>query len=444
MGVLAIFAVASSVYPTLFDVSDRQDRFLDWVEWAIVLAFVAEYLIHLALAGDRKAYVLSGWRLLDLGVIVACTLTLIPAIDDSFRRVLALRLLRIIRAFAFGLRVKSALGREHAAPSSQAPAPVPRTFSVLWEDTWKSLPLEWQEFVARSATRGGGWLDAYDVGARHLEELAATMKLPPALFSILRSASAYPRLKVIGKRLVATLWLPLVKQGESQEIERVCVLLSLSEHEPMVTIAPTDCQLRQRMSRWLPPQASPSVAEAGEAYFRMVLEQNEEALAHLEVSLRQMEEVPVARVGEEFFRLAFRLRRDLSQVKADLWRLGGILDTVKTGRLDLPGQVKAGDEAFLVLSDQADYLYETASNLREELLSLIELHMNTTSFQMNRFMQLLAVVTVLAAIPATVGGLLGMNILGNPWPVTLGQVTFGVALGVLTVLYLFLSGKYLR
>jgi Mg2+ and Co2+ transporter CorA len=66
------------------------------------------------------------------------------------------------------------------------------------------------------------------------------------------------------------------------------------------------------------------------------------------------------------------------------------------------------------------------------------------SLRMNRFMQLLAIVTVLAAIPATVGGMLGMNILGTPWPVTLGQVTFGVGVAVLTVLYLFLSGKYLR
>jgi Mg2+ and Co2+ transporter CorA len=61
---------------------------------------------------------------------------------------------------------------------------------------------------------------------------------------------------------------------------------------------------------------------------------------------------------------------------------------------------------------------------------------------MNRFMQILAIVTVLAAIPATVGGLLGMNILGAPWPVTLEQVAFGVGVGVVTALYLFLSNKH--
>lgn len=63
--------------------------------------------------------------------------------------------------------------------------------------------------------------------------------------------------------------------------------------------------------------------------------------------------------------------------------------------------------------------------------------MNTVSFQMNRFMWLLAMASVLGLAPATVGGLLGMNIEGNPWPVTLDQVVFGVVLVMLAIPYLF-------
>jgi Mg2+ and Co2+ transporter CorA len=445
IGGLGILAVASAVYPLLFDISDWLARALDWFEWAVVLTFAADYLVYLALAEHKRAYVLNGWRMLDLGIIIACVLTLSPVVGDSLRLVLGLRLLRITQAFVFGLRVKSTLSRVPPAPAHQEPALVPRAFSVRWEENWKVLPLTWPEFVTHVATQSEGWLDAYDVGAKHLEELANSLKMPPALFSILRSASTYPRLKVIGNRLIGTLWLPLVKPGELLEIERFSFLLSLSERGPLITIAPTDCRLQERMARWLTPRAGPNIeARAAEACFRMVLEQNEEALAHLEVTLRQMEAAPAAHVGEEFFHLAFRLRRDFSQVKADIWRLGGILDAVKTGRLLLPRHDEEAGEAFIVLSDFADYLHETAANLGEQLISLIELHINTLSLRMNRFMQLLAIVTVLAAIPATVGGMLGMNILGNPWPVSLGQVVFGVGLAVLIVLYLFLSGKYLR
>ena len=442
LGLLGILAVASSVYPELFDVSEDVALSLVLIEWAVVLAYAADYLVHLLLASDKRAYVLSGWRMLDLGIIATCTLTLFPFFHFKLRRVLALHCSASVRAFGFWLGVRSSLGKAVPASTALAPPPVPHSFTVLWADSWTAQPLPWAEFVSHAGTEKDGWLDAYDVAPNHLEELANSLTMPPALFSILRSASAYPRLKVIGSRLVATLWLPLVKQGDWLEIERVSVLLSLAEHGPLLTIAPTDCQLRQRMAHWLTAQAGSNLETgAAEAFFRMVLEQNEEALSYLEISLRQLEEAPVARVGEAFFRLAFRLRRDLSQIKADLWRLSGILDTIKSRRLHLPRHGKADVDAYIVLSDQADYLYETADNLREQLISLLEFHMNTTSFRINRFMRLLAVATVLAAIPATVSGMLGMNILGPPWPVTLGQVVFCVSLAVLTVLYLFLSGE---
>jgi hypothetical protein len=37
-----------------------------------------------------------------------------------------------------------------------------------------------------------------------------------------------------------------------------------------------------------------------------------------------------------------------------------------------------------------------------------------------------------------------MNVAGNPWPVTLGQVAFGVAMGMATVLYLFAVRGWLK
>jgi Mg2+ and Co2+ transporter CorA len=445
MGMLGILAFATSVYPVLFDVSDDSADVLEWFEWGVVLTFALEYLVHLTLAEDKRAYVLNGWRLLDLGIIALCALTLLPVVAAPLRTALGLRVLRVVQAIVFSLRARSTLHRPPPSPAHLESTPVPRTFWVHWEESWKALPLAWQEFVSHAATKSEGWLDAYDVGAKHLEELANTLKIPLALFSILPSATAYPRLKVIGARLIGTLWLPLVKQGEWLEIERVSFLLSLAEHGPLLTITPTDYRLRERLTRWLPDHASPNVeARAAEACFRMVLDQNEEALAHLEVALRQLEAAQPGRIGEEFFHLAFRLRRDLAQVKADLWRLTGTLDAIKSRRMVLPRHGKTTNEAFVVLSDQADYLHETASNLAEQLSSLIDLHMNTMSLRMNRFMQLLAIVTVLTAIPAIVGGMLGMNILGNPWPVTLGQVTFGVALTVLGVSYIFLTGKYIR
>ena len=84
------------------------------------------------------------------------------------------------------------------------------------------------------------------------------------------------------------------------------------------------------------------------------------------------------------------------------------------------------------------------TELKDAVKALIELHMNVTSFEMNKFMKLLAIVGFLGLIPSVVGGLLGMNVVDNPWPVTLGQVAFGIAMGMAVSLYVFAVKGWLR
>ena len=59
--------------------------------------------------------------------------------------------------------------------------------------------------------------------------------------------------------------------------------------------------------------------------------------------------------------------------------------------------------------------------------------------------RLLAVLVSAPVIVFTVvGGLLGMNLTGNPWPLTLPQVTFAVCLGMVLCLYVFFVKGWLR
>ena len=104
------------------------------------------------------------------------------------------------------------------------------------------------------------------------------------------------------------------------------------------------------------------------AFFRVVLDHNEEALSCVEGYVRGMEEVPMAKSGTGFFQLGFRMRKDLAQIGSDLWRIKGILEAVNDERIRLPW-VPDDDEIFKIMSLQAEFLYETASNLRENLIS---------------------------------------------------------------------------
>jgi Mg2+ and Co2+ transporter CorA len=176
----------------------------------------------------------------------------------------------------------------------------------------------------------------------------------------------------------------------------------------------------------------------------LVLARDEELAGRLERTVRQIEELPAIESPDSFFKQTFRLKRVLSAAKSDLWRLRGLLEMLADGRRLLPGLDPGQRESVAPLIEEADYLYETVDNIREAVLSLIELHIDIAAHDTTRFMRLLAIVTTLALIPAVVGGLLGMNLVEAPWPVTLGQVAFGALVLTLGVLYTFMAKGWLR
>jgi Mg2+ and Co2+ transporter CorA len=174
---------------------------------------------------------------------------------------------------------------------------------------------------------------------------------------------------------------------------------------------------------------------------RTVLQRNEELQGRIEHELRGLEELAADESPESFFEVTFRLKRSIALGRGDLWRLRGLLAMLADGRRTLPGLDPASLKG---VAEQADYLHETLEKAHEQLFTLLDLHLNIASYDVNRFMRLLAVVSSLAIIPTIVGGLLGMNVLGNPWPVTLGQVAFGTFVLMLAVLYAFMAKGWLR
>ena len=63
------------------------------------------------------------------------------------------------------------------------------------------------------------------------------------------------------------------------------------------------------------------------------------------------------------------------------------------------------------LHTESKYLCRKARNIRESLGALLELHINTVSYEMNNVMKAIAVITCLAIIPSVIGGILGVNLM---------------------------------
>lgn len=446
LGFLALLAAELALAPAVFELAPGAVRTLDALQWLIIVAFAVEYLGSLLLAEQKGRFVLNPWRLLDLVIIFGPLVSLLPQVSDALRSTPVLRLLRLLRLVSFAARASGVVVREQVRRQAAA-AQGPPEVSLLKPGAAPQLRrASWEDFVRWASDPQGDWCHVSNVSPAQFDALARVEGLSRALLESCLSEANYPRLEATARGLALSLWLPTTRVAARVEVERAAVLLVSSPHA-LLTVAPHACDLPALLAGRLKPDflpAAPFAVRLPLALLKLVLERNEDVAGRLEQQLRALEDVPVSDSRPGFFELAFRLRKELTAAKSDLWRVKGLLATLAEGRVHLPGGGAEGQEFLRVLADQADYLYETVDNLREGLLSVIELHLNVVSFEMNKFMRLLAVVSVLGLIPAVVGGLLGMNLAGNPWPATLSQVTYGVCAAILLCLYVFLVRGWLR
>jgi Mg2+ and Co2+ transporter CorA len=166
---------------------------------------------------------------------------------------------------------------------------------------------------------------------------------------------------------------------------------------------------------------------------RHILDKDKQIITSLEQQLVSLESVPFKDSPSNFLEVTFNLRKEVNQVVPSLMHLKEIISEISTKRVPLEGFNERHEKVFDILTDEASYLHENAVNVRDNLESMIDLYINTTSHQMNKVMRLIAVLTCLGIIPAIILGALGTNVSGNPWGIQLWQV-FTVPLLLMLVL----------
>jgi len=152
-----------------------------------------------------------------------------------------------------------------------------------------------------------------------------------------------------------------------------------------------------------------------------ILEGDRKIISVLEQQLMHLEIIPPSQRPGNFLEITFNLRKEVNQLVPSLMHLKEILSEITSKRVPLDGFTEKHARVFDILTDEAEYLYETAAFARDNLQSLVDLHINTNSFETNKVMRIIAVITSLGIIPALMG-LLGSNISGNPWDIQLWQV----------------------
>ena len=446
LGFLAIVATALTLFPLLFAVSDQADAAIEAAQWAIIAWFAVEYGAALAWAGDRGAFLRNPWRWLDLATILIPLATVLPSVSGALRSSPILRLVRLVRVVTMGLRASGAVvraqGREATVTAAIGPAKVlqmdGRAAAVDGE-------VPWSEFLQWIKAPGAEWFHVVHPSPADLRGLAAAAGLPAEVLGPQLAGMGYPHVERLGPYAGFYLTLPEVAADGGTAREGVFVLvgrdnvLSLSRRATALpALAGTAAESAEQA-------ALPFPARTAHLFLRTVLNQSEELTGRYQAELHALEEVPVRDSRAEFFERTFRLKKDLTAVQADLWRLRALLAELADGRAPLPDDGGAAARAvFQRLAEDASFLLETVTTTREEVLALIDLHINVVSFDMNRVMRVLAVVSVLGLVPGVVGGLFGMNLADNPWPFTLPQVAFAIGTAMVLALYFFFVKGWLR
>jgi Mg2+ and Co2+ transporter CorA len=451
MGFFAILALALALASVVLDLSDFAEHTLDVLQWAVVALFAAEYGVNLWRASDRRAYVTSAWRLLDLVIILGPFASLIA---PEWSGALATPTLRLLRVVLFSARL-GGLATRQATTTPTSPTK-PATRISMCTSHGAPTDASWDDLIAHIGDRAAeAWFHASGLDGTHVEEIARRAGIAPTFLAQTLNETAYPRVEVYHRFSALFVWVPRIAEG-GETVERNGVLLLATDHG-VLSVAQRAMGLHVDVTSSMKDMALPPGTFARRtllALLKYVLHRYEAVAGELERHARALERVPSNENRSTFLERSFRLQRQVAEVKSDLWRLKGILEAIADRRLAFHGVTtgargsdedeQAVTEFLRVLVDEASYVYDTTSNAREALLSRIDLHINVSSFELNQVMRVLAVISGLGLIPSAVGGMLGMNIFGNPWPVTLAEVSFGVSTTMVLALYVFIVKGWLR
>ncbi len=446
MGFLALLALGFALVPELFAVGPGVGRFIDAGEWAVVALFACEYGINLARAPDRRAYVLGGWRLLDLATIVAPLLSLIPRVSDGLRSSPVLRLLRLFRAVMFGTKAGGSLRRDRRPQETAGEAGPFRVAFLQAPGSLLRRESTWGEILEWAGGRGEGWVHVLGPSPEQRAELAGAAGIPRTVLEEAYSEIDRPRIESSGGCALLSIPIPRIEGAGRIRVERTGTLLVVTPSS-LMTLSRRPEELLAVAEDYVKKvdiPGTPRPARTAYALLHGVLARHEEALERIEGEIRSLETVPARQSTHAFFEETFHLEKELSSARADLWRLKPVLAAVKEGGVAVPGGRPEDRDFLRHLAEEGEDLLQTARELRESVVSLIDLHMNVASFEMNKVMRVLAIVSVLGLVPAVVVGVLGMNVEGSPWPLTMPQVCFGISMGMLFCLYAFFVKGWIR
>jgi Mg2+ and Co2+ transporter CorA len=449
---LAILLVPVILVPLFFDLSSSLLSFFQFLDYLILGIFILEYGLKTALAPNVIKHIINPWHLLDLAIIVIPVVGLLPFAAASFSiHSPLLRLIRIVRLVAVGGRTVDRRIHMISSADYEAAGHKPPMQITVIDGNLNATPVSIgvDKITGYIKNTSNTWIDITSIADHDLDSLSASLGIPRLILESELQDESYPRVdyfenySMIFTRIVDF----KITDGNNVRLQVhrtgqliICagqniITLSLSKTETLSKIL--------EKARKLHAADDSSVVIILYSILKHILEKNKQVIAALERQIIDMENIPIKKRPSTFLETTFYLRKEVNTLVPGLLHLKEVLSIINDRRVPLAGYNDQHAKVFDILLDEAGYQYETATSARDNLLSLIDLYINTTSYEMNKVMRIIAVFTSMSILPAILG-LFGSNITGNPWDIHLWQLFAGLGCIMLIMFWVFYRLGWLK
>lgn len=449
---LSLILIPIIIVPFLVELPSDALKFLELCDLIILLLFIAEYTLKLYAAQDRWSHFKSAWHIVDLIIIALPFMQYLPLIDLGITGSpsLLLRLLRIPRALAVGGRV-IASRRNNEIASQDEQAEHPTLIRQVDSNLNITQPLSWDDMKNHLAdVKCPEWLDIQYISSEGFDQLSSILGIPQPHFKSNLVDEIYPHIDYVQKASFIFLQSGKVSYPTDDTTKFLTIsrsgIILICTGKKIITVSRHSTDMMSNILETLKQKTGDGsfVIHALYSILDHMLHEYRSILSEIELEVIEIGNTERSKLPKDFLERIYQMDKEVSRLVSNLLHFKDMLSIITSRRVTLEGFNKDIEEEFRLLEETAGYLNEIAHDTIENLRSIIDLYINQTSFEANRILKILAVITAISVIPSAVSGILGTNLLDVPYGATLWQLTFLITISMSFVAYTFVKLGWLK
>lgn len=449
---LSLIIIPIIILPFFFELSRDVLVFFEICDWIILVLFITEYLLKLYVARDRWSHFKSPWHFVDLIIITLPFMQFVPLLNLAMvgSPSLLLRLLRVPRAVAIGGRVVASkrdneiVYREEQVKHQTVIRDVSSNFKVEHNISWDDLKTNLADKDCPE------WFDIQYITNEGFNQLSNILSIPEAHFKSALVDEIYPHIDYVQRASFiflqsGSIHYPAENAANFLTISRSGVIV-ICTGKKIITVSRHNMDMMDEVIERVKQnnQVNGFIVPTLYCILDFMLDDYRSILSEIELEIIEIGSTERSRLPKDFLERIYQMDKEVSRLVSNLLHFKDMLAVITSKKVTLEGFDRQSEEAFHLLEETSGYLNEIAHDTIDNLRSIIDLYINQTSYEANRILKILAVITAISVIPSAVSGILGTNLLGTPYGATLWQLTFVITISMSFATYTFVKLGWLK